>query len=633
MNEAAADILAHYGTKRHSGRYPWGSGEEPYQHSGDFMSRVEELKAQGLSEKEIAETMKMSTTDLRMQVRVANHQRRALLAERARSLREDGKTLQEIAEIMGYSNDSSVRQLLNASISENKNKANNTADILRKALEESGTGMIDVGAGVERELGVTRNTLEEALFIMRTEGANVYGVGMPQVTDPRRQTNIEVLAREDISYGDAYKRRGEIDSLIEYHSTDSGETFDVLKPPSSIDSSRIFIRYAEDGGLARDGTIELRRGVPDLDMGDSHYAQVRILTDGTHYMKGMAFYSDDIPDGYDIVFNTNKPEGTPMMGSKDSTVLKPIKTEDPNNPFGALIKANGQRMYTDIDGEQKLSPINKLKEEGDWDDMSRNLSQQFLSKQPIKLIRERLDATIQDTLDEYHDIQSLDNPTIRKKYLLDFAEECDANAVFMKASALPRQRTQVILPVDSLSPNEIFAPNYENGEQVALIRFPHGGTFEIPVLKVNNNSKAGNDIVGPNAKDAVGINSKVAERLSGADFDGDTVVVIPMKSAKINSTKPLEGLIGFDAKTEYAIPPGNPNNVPVMKKSMVQKQMGMISNLITDMTLQGANTDELARAVRHSQVVIDAEKHKLDYTQSERDNGIQELRESISIAL
>lgn len=29
-------ILEHYGTKRHSGRYPWGSGENPYQRSGDF---------------------------------------------------------------------------------------------------------------------------------------------------------------------------------------------------------------------------------------------------------------------------------------------------------------------------------------------------------------------------------------------------------------------------------------------------------------------------------------------------------------------------------------------------------------------------------------------------------------------
>ena len=27
--------LMHYGTPRHSGRYPWGSGDNPYQHRDD----------------------------------------------------------------------------------------------------------------------------------------------------------------------------------------------------------------------------------------------------------------------------------------------------------------------------------------------------------------------------------------------------------------------------------------------------------------------------------------------------------------------------------------------------------------------------------------------------------------------
>ena len=66
-------------------------------------------------------------------------------------------------------------------------------------------------------------------------------------------------------------------------------------------------------------------------------------------------------------------------------VLKKIQ-DDPDNPFGAFIKAGGQSHYIDKDGTEKLSAINKLKEEGDWDKMSKNLSSQFLSKQPIKLI-------------------------------------------------------------------------------------------------------------------------------------------------------------------------------------------------------------------------------------------------------
>ena len=39
-----SDALAHYGMPRRSGRYPWGSGEDPYQHSMDFLGRVEKLK-------------------------------------------------------------------------------------------------------------------------------------------------------------------------------------------------------------------------------------------------------------------------------------------------------------------------------------------------------------------------------------------------------------------------------------------------------------------------------------------------------------------------------------------------------------------------------------------------------------
>lgn len=92
------------------------------------------------------------------------------------------------------------------------------------------------------------------------------------------------------------------------------------------------------------------------------------MVDDSHYLKGMAVYSDDIPEGYDVAFNTNKKSGTPKM-----KVLKPIK-DDPDNPFGASIKANGQSTYIGEDGKEHLSPINKLKEEGDWDTMAKNLS-------------------------------------------------------------------------------------------------------------------------------------------------------------------------------------------------------------------------------------------------------------------
>lgn len=618
MDLVEEDILMHYGVKRRSGRYPWGSGDNPYQHGGDFLARVEELQRLGKTEKQIADELHLSTTDLRMQVRVAKHERRALQADRARSLREDGKTLDEIASILGYANDSSVRALLNENTAANKNKAQATAEILKKELAEKGA--IDVGTGVERQLGVSTGVLQEALFILETEGYNRYGVGVPQVNDPKKRTITPVISVPEIDQREVYQNLDLVKSVGDYHSTDGGESWDKREYPASIDSSRVKILYGDEGGALKDGVIEIRRGVADLDLGDSHYAQVRILVDGTHYLKGMAMYSDDMPDGADIVFNTNKHTGTPKMD-----VLKKIQ-DDPDNPFGALIKANGQSHYIDADGNEKLSAINKLKEEGDWDKMSKNLSSQFLSKQPIKLIEKQLGLTYADAADEFSEICSLNNPTVKRKLLLDFADECDSAAVHLKAAALPRQSTQVILPLNAMKETEIFAPNYRDGEKVVLIRYPHGGTFEIPELTVNNKNPTAVSVLGKNIRDAVGINPKVAERLSGADFDGDQVVVIPTGGrVKIQSTPALKDLKDFDPKTDYSTE-GKTGVRLLAKGAATQRQMGEISNLITDMTLKGATEPEIARAVKHSMVVIDAAKHKLDYRQSEKDNGIAELK-------
>jgi DNA-binding NarL/FixJ family response regulator len=618
MDLVEEDILMHYGVKRRSGRYPWGSGDNPYQHGGDFLARVEELQRLGKTEKQIADELHLSTTDLRMQVRVAKHERRALQADRARSLREDGKTLDEIASILGYANDSSVRALLNENTAANKNKAQATAEILKKELAEKGA--IDVGTGVERQLGVSTGVLQEALFILETEGYNRYGVGVPQVNDPKKRTITPVISVPEIDQREVYQNLDLVKSVGDYHSTDGGESWDKREYPASIDSSRVKILYGDEGGALKDGVIEIRRGVADLDLGDSHYAQVRILVDGTHYLKGMAMYSDDMPDGVDIVFNTNKHTGTPKMD-----VLKKIQ-DDPDNPFGALIKANGQSHYIDADGNEKLSAINKLKEEGDWDKMSKNLSSQFLSKQPIQLIKKQLDLTYADAADEFSEICSLNNPTVKRKLLLDFADECDSAAVHLKAAALPRQSTQVILPLNAMKETEIFAPNYRDGEKVVLIRYPHGGTFEIPELTVNNKNPTAVSVLGKNIRDAVGINPKVAERLSGADFDGDQVVVIPTGGrVKIQSTPALKDLKDFDPKTDYSTE-GKTGIRLLAKGAATQRQMGEISNLITDMTLKGATEPEIARAVKHSMVVIDAAKHKLDYRQSEKDNGIAELK-------
>ena len=615
MNPIVEEMLMHYGMPRRSGRYPWGSGDNPYQHSGDFLSRVEELKKQGLSETEIAKSMGLTTTQYRTQKSLAKDERRALEVATAKGLREKGYSLNEIAEKMGYTNDSSIRSLLNENSEARMNQARKTAEFLKEQIDKK--GMIDVGTGVERELGISKEKLNQALYILEMEGYPVYGGGVPQVTNPGKQTNIKVICPPGTEHKDIYNFEN-VHSVTDYVSHDGGDTFDTFVYPKSMDSSRLQIRYAEEGGVQKDGVVEIRRGVEDLSLGGSHYAQVRILVDDTRYIKGMAIYSDDLPDGVDVVFNTNKKLGTPK-----NDVLKKI-TDDPENPFGSLIKAGGQSYYIDANGQRQLSLINKRAEEGDWGEWSDHLPSQFLSKQSMTLIKKQLGLAAADKQAEYDEICSLTNPTVKKALLKSFADDCDSAAVHLQAAALPRQKYQVILPITTMKDNEVYAPNYKNGEQVALIRFPHGGTFEIPVLTVNNKQADARRILG-NAKDAVGINSKVAERLSGADFDGDTVMVIPTGGkVKITSTSPLRGLEGFDPKAEYGPDTYKGRTVKAMKNT--QTEMGKISNLITDMTLKGATEDELARAVRHSMVVIDAEKHKLDYKQSEADNGIASLK-------
>ena len=621
-DKPSIEYLMHYGMPRRSGRYPWGSGKDPYQHgSSDFLSRVEDMKKQGF--KENAEDIKkyfgekMTLDEYRQEKTWANYQRKMDMLDRIKSLQEDGLNTSEIGRRLGV-NESTIRGMLDEDFQNNLQEAEKCAEFLYDQLQEK--GMIDVGPGVEQELNIKRNKLDNALWILEKKaGCPVYSGRINQPTNAGQSTTQTVLCLPGTEHKEIYNFEN-VHSVGEYYSNDGGQTFNKFRYPASLDSSRLMIRYAEDGGIDRDGIIELRRNVPDLSLGNDRYSQVRILVDGNKYLKGMAVYSDNMPDGVDVIFNTNKTKDKSKM-----EVLKDIKN-DPDNPFGSLIKANGQSEYIDPKtGEKKLSLINKRASEGDWTEWQDALPSQFLAKQNITLAQKQLDLAKADKLAEYEEICSINNPTVKKYYLQKFADECDAAAVNLKAAALPRQKYHVIIPINTLKDTEVYAPQYKDGEKLALIRYPHGGTFEIPILTVNNKNKEGDNWIGKTSIDGIGITKKVADRLSGADFDGDTVMCIPTGDkkgrVKITSTKPLKGLEGFDPKTEYPYREG----MKVMKDT--QKQMGVISNLVTDMTLAGATPDELARAVRHSMVVIDAEKHKLDYKRSEKENNIAELKE------
>lgn len=643
------DFLEHYGIKRRSGRYPWGSGKEPYQSGRDFLGRVEEMRKRGFiyidedgktwtGDPAIAKAFGYSTTDFRTVYAIAKDERRSDMVATARRLKEkEGMNNSEIGRKMGI-NESSVRSLLDSNSEYKMKQARETAKFLKEQVDKK--KMVDVGAGVERDLNISKEKLDQALFMLQAEGGyEVYGNRFPQATNRNQMTTQRVLCVPGTKHSDIYEY-DKIQTVKDYISRDDGQSFEKkFHYPESLDSRRLAIRYKEDGGIEKDGLVELRRNVPDLSLGESRYSQVRIMVDGKKYIKGMAVYKDDdnFPPGVDVIFNTNKSKSVPKM-----EVLKDIK-KDPDNPFGSLIKdadQGGQYWYTDKDGKKKLGLINKRSDEGDWSDWKDALPSQFLSKQSKAMAEKQLAIAKADKQAEFDSIMALTNPTVKKYYLHKFAEDCDSAAVHLKGASLPGQKYHVILPVTSLSDREVYAPGYPDGSKLALIRYPHGGTFEIPILTVNNKNKEAIKMIGKTSVDAIGINSKVAERLSGADFDGDTVMCIPTHDrtgkVKITSTHSLKGLEGFDPKVSY----GGEKKVDadgtehwyrngleykLMKKT--DTEMGRISNLITDMTLAGAGEDKIARAVRHSMVVIDAEKHHLDYKQSEKDNNISALKQ------
>lgn len=694
MNSTATDILMHIGVSIldgapgvGSGRYPRGSGDNPYQHgSGNFVSRVKQMRKDNFSftdaegktyygDTAIAKSMGISTTEFRAKYALAKNEERAVKVAKAAELRDSGMSYDQIAKEMGYANDSSVRSLLNEATKVNMNQAVTTANYIKEQVDKY--GMFDVGEGAELYLGVSKEKLNQALVILEEEGYNTFPSRQPQVTNPNAFTNrttSKTICPPDTPYkvkpdgtkvSSAVYELDKINSFgdLENKSFDNGETFTKKWVyPESMDSSRLMVRGFEDGGADRDGIIELRRGVEDLSLGNSNYAQVRILVDGKKYLKGMAVYSDDLPDGIDVRFNSNKSNKLSKLDH-----LKTIK-DDPDDPFGSVIKEGivdpkdprikdgGQSYYYDKNGKRKLSLINKHAEEGDWNEWSKELPAQFLSKQNLDLVKKQLNLSITAKEEEFAKINAIQNPTL-KKYLLDsFASDCDSTAVELTAASLPRQRYQVILPTPSIKEGEVYAQNYRNGEKVALVRFPHGGTFEIPILKVNNNNVEGQKVIGKHPKDAIGISPNTAKILSGADFDGDTVLVIPINSkVKITNKKPLKGLKDFDPTMMYGPDSSDPVKVitkdgkvytgkeaagkkgseyytrngkiyKAMSESYKQNQMGVASNLINDMTIKGAEPNELAMAVRHSMVVIDAVKHKLDYKQSEIDNHIKELK-------
>lgn len=618
------DDLKHYGILRKSGRYPWGSGKDPYQRATLFSQAVSDLKKQGIDEKEIAKAMGLSVAQLRDTTTIAKEEIVAEQTARVVALKDRQWSDDAIAKELGIS-PGTVRLRLKNSTQLKESALRATANVIRDAVDKY--KIVDVGKGVEHLMNISSTKLRAALAVLRDEGYETYTVPVRQVGSRGQNTNQLVLVPKGTGFGGARKMTDQIHTMGEW-TEDGGLSYLNVRPPKSVSSKRMQVVYES----ADDGTIYVRPGVPDLDMGKNTYAQVRILVDGTHFVKGMAVLSNDLPDGVDFQVHSNKTSDVGKLGA-----LKPVKRTpdgevDMENPFGTTIK----RQIMEPGNDEKVrSALNIVNEPGDWEEWRNSIPSQVLAKQPKSLIESQLAETRSQAAARLDEIKAITNPVVRQKALEDFAGTLDSDAVDLRAAAMPRQATKVIIPMSKMNKNEIYAPTFETGEKVVLIRYPHGGKFEIPEVVVNNNNRTAKKLLGQ-ARDAIGIHPDVAERLSGADFDGDSVVVIPNRSGKIKgeqSLKPSEKntyareLGDFNPRAKY----GNyvetadgKGSFRLMKNTGLE--MGMITNLITDMSIQGASADHIVRAVRHSMVVIDAEKHKLDYKQSEIDNGIAQLR-------
>lgn len=623
--------VEHYGTPRHSGRYPYGSGEHPYQHDEEFLGHVYKLRSQGLKETEIAKSMMMTTTELRSKISKATQEVKAYQTSEAVRLYAKGYSKVAIGKQMGL-NESSVRLLLDPVMRSRRSKLQANVDFLKEQVEKY--GMIDTGSGTELGMSsalqsvISADALRKAVKTLEEEGYSVLQLSVPQMSTGH-DTKLRVLAKPGTTKSDAMKNRDKI-HLVDGCYIEEGKVRKIA-PPVSIDPKRIMVRYDEDGGSDKDGCIEIRPGVKDLDLGGASYAQVRIAVNGTHYIKGVAVRCrnvKDMPDGVDIIVNSNKKRGVPLLDSDPDKkqVLKPMQ-KDPDNPFGATIRfpeelRRAQAHYIDDNGEKQQSALNIVSEEGTWAGWTRSLPSQFLGKQSPVTAKKQLTLQHDIYADELKEIEALTNPTVKRELLNEFAGKCSSAATHMSAAAFPRQSTRLLLPFKNVKDGEIFCPGLNNGEHVIMVRYPHAGIFEIPYLTVNNNIREAKETIG-NAIDACGISPKTALQLSGADYDGDTATVIPVDNLSgIRVSRMIDDLKNFNAGEEFPATETSHR----MTKSERNREMGSVSNLITDMTIKGASEQELVRAVKHSMVVIDAYKHHYNYKLSEEVYGIAELK-------
>lgn len=684
-----------------SGAFMYGTGDRILQHDFSLRARVKKWKNDnpGGKEKDLAAAMGYYETDkdgnvvkdangdpigsinkLRANISIEKNTEYTANRERAFDLLNTIKpgsepprlyNQSEVAEIIfgSKSKESRLRAMIkNEQASDNAAQTKQIADRLKELVGDG--NFIDVGSGTELSLGCSDNRLDVAIEMLKKEGYDIQEFRLRQMGKiDGTSTIFHVLCPPGSEPGDAWKNRFSIRGVEDIEPGETKTSLLGMEDPVRVDLSRVKVLYGDEGGKDKDGMIEIRAvkdengnlvaASPDLDMGNARYAQVRIAVDasseglGDRFIKGMAVYNTDLPKGVDILVNSNKNNlNEALKKMKTVKCADGTETIDVNNPFGATVF---QTHYAD----GKLSALNIVGDptgsdkhiEGAWNEWSRNSSPQFLGKQPEALITNQLDLKVKEMRAEYEQILQINNPTVKKQMLLDFADSCDGASCDLKAAPFPDQAVKVLLAARTLKDDECYCPSLPHGTTVACVRYPHTGPFEIPIVKVNNNNeeckKFLEDARGP-ARDCIVLNKNNANKLSGADNDGDTTVVIPMtkkvsdgqggyvwdRTVNIkgigNGAIELPGMKDFDVD-QWKKTDSQGEKLPGVKyinEAQKQMQMGIVSNLMTDMTQKGCDDpDKLTRAVKMTMITIDAVKHKLDWHEAEKYYRIKELKE------
>ena len=179
------DELMHYGTPHagstpHSGRYPWGSGDNPG--GFDIRAYTKQMRADGMNDTAIAKSLGMSTKEFRENISIAKEQQRAADSARALSLKDHGYSVQEIAKKMGMPQ-STVRNYLDPTLKERANKTSNVADVLKSRVGKN--NYIDVGKGAEIYLNVSDTRLNSAVKkLVDQEGYTLHYIRVEQAGNP-----------------------------------------------------------------------------------------------------------------------------------------------------------------------------------------------------------------------------------------------------------------------------------------------------------------------------------------------------------------------------------------------------------------------------------------------------------------